>query len=118
MWFLTASTNAVLRLLGIDPNAEEETVSEEEIRMMVDVGNQKGTIDHEEKQFIQNVFEFDGLTAGEIATHRTDLTILWLEESMESGPPPSTTAATPGILCAENPRTMWWVSSMQKITSA
>ena len=50
VWFLTASTNAVLRLLGIDPNAEEETVSEEEIRMMVDVGSQKGTIDHEEKQ--------------------------------------------------------------------
>ena len=69
VWFLTASTNAVLRLLGIDPNAEEETVSEEEIRMMVDVGTQKGTIDHEEKQFIQNVFEFDDLTAGEIATH-------------------------------------------------
>lgn len=83
VWFLTASTNAVLRLLGIDPNAEEEVVSEEEIRMMVDVGTQKGTIDHEEKQFIQNVFEFDDLTAGEIATHRTDLTILWLEESME-----------------------------------
>lgn len=51
--------------------------------MMVDVGTQKGTIDREEKQFIQNVFEFDDLTAGEIATHRTDLTILWLEESME-----------------------------------
>ena len=83
VWFLTVSTNAVLRLLGIDPNAEEETVSEEEIRMMVDVGTQKGTIDHEEKQFIQNVFEFDDLTAGEIATHRTDLTILWLEETME-----------------------------------
>ena len=83
VWFLTASTNAVLRLLGIDPNTEEETVSEEEIRMMVDVGTQKGTIDHEEKQFIQNVFEFDDLTAGEIATHRTDLTILWQEESME-----------------------------------
>ena len=83
VWFLTASTNAVLRLLGIDPNAEEETVSEEEIRMMVDVGTQKGTIDNEEKQFIQNVFEFDDLTAGEIATHRTDLTILWQEESME-----------------------------------
>lgn len=83
VWFLTVSTNTVLRLLGIDPDAEEETVSEEEIRMMVDVGTQKGTIDHEEKQFIQNVFEFDDLTAGEIATHRTELTILWTEESME-----------------------------------
>lgn len=83
VWILTASTNTVLRILGIDPDAEEETVSEEEIRMMVDVGTQKGTIDHEEKQFIQNVFEFDDLTAGEIATHRTDLTILWMKESME-----------------------------------
>lgn len=83
VWFLTVSTNTVLRLLGIDPNAEEETVSEEEIRMMVDVGTQKGTIDREEKRLIQNVFEFDDLTAGEIATHRTDLTIVWLEESME-----------------------------------
>ena len=53
VWFLTASTNFVLRLLGIDPNAEEEEVSEEEIRMMVDVGTEKGTIDHEEKELIQ-----------------------------------------------------------------
>ena len=58
---LTASTNAVLRLLGIDPNADEETVGEEDIRMMVDVGSEKGTIDHEEKRFIQNILS---LTTG------------------------------------------------------
>lgn len=84
VWFLTASTNGVLRLLGIDPNAEEEAVSEEEIRMMVDVGTQKGTIDREEKELIQNVFEFDDLNAGEIATHRRELTILWQEDSVET----------------------------------
>ena len=84
VWFLTASTNGVLRLLGIDPNAEDDEVSEEEIRMMVDVGSEKGVIDHEEKNFIQNVFEFDDITAGEIATHRTDVTLLWLEENMET----------------------------------
>ncbi len=83
VWFLTASTNGVLRLMRIDPNAEEENVSEEEIRMMVDVGSEKGTIDPEEKQLIQNVFEFDDLTAGEIATHRTELAVLWIEDSME-----------------------------------
>ena len=83
VWFLTRSTNAVLRLLGIDPDAEDEEVSEEEIRMLVDVGSEKGAIDREEKEFIQNVFEFDDLTAGEIATHRTELSLLWLEESME-----------------------------------
>lgn len=83
VWFLTISTNAILRLMGIDPNAEDEEVSEEEIRMMVDVGSEKGTIDHDEKEFIQNVFEFDDLTADEIATHRVEVALLWLDESME-----------------------------------
>lgn len=83
VWFLTASTNAVLRLLGIDPNAEDDEVSEEEIRMMVDVGSEKGAIDREEKQFINNVFEFDDMNAGQIATHRTELSLLWLEDDME-----------------------------------
>ena len=83
VWFLSASTDAVLRLLGIDPNEAEEQVSEEEIRMMVDAGSEKGTIDEQEKEFIQNVFEFDDLTAGEIAVHRTDVIMLWMEDSME-----------------------------------
>lgn len=81
--FLTFSTNSILRLLGIDPDAEEDDVSEEEIRMMVDVGSEKGTIDHEEREFIQNVFEFDDLTADEILTHRTDVVMLDVEDSME-----------------------------------
>ena len=83
VWFLTISTNAVLRLMGIDPNEADEEVSEEEIRMMVDAGSEKGAIDEQEKEFIQNVFEFDDLTAEEIATHRTDITILWTEDPME-----------------------------------
>ena len=80
---LTASTNGVLRLLGVDPNADEEEVSEEEIKMMVDRGSEKGVFDSATKEFIQNVFEFDDLTAREIAVHRTDVTMLWVEDSME-----------------------------------
>lgn len=83
VWFLTISTNAILRLLGIDPSAVDNEVSEEEIRMLVDVGSEKGAIDHEEKQFIQNVFEFDDLTAGDITTHRTEISLLWIDESNE-----------------------------------
>ena len=83
VWFLTISTNGVLRLLGIDPNAEEEEVTEEEIRMMVDAGSEKGAIDVEEKELIQNVFEFDDLTADEIATHRTEISLLWMDETAE-----------------------------------
>ena len=56
VWLLTVSTNGVLKLLGIDPNAEEDEVTEEEIRMMVDAGSEKGAIDVEEKELIQNVF--------------------------------------------------------------
>ena len=81
---LTLSTNGILRLLGIDPNAEEESVSEEEIRMMVDVGSRKGVIDAEEKELIQNIFEFDDLAVGEFATHRTEVSLLWMEESDEA----------------------------------
>ena len=80
---LTGSTNLILRMLRIDPNAEEENVSEEEIRMMVDVGTEKGVIDVEEKKLIQNVFEFDDLTVGEFATHRTEVNMLWLDETDE-----------------------------------
>ena len=83
VWVLTVSTNGILRLCGIDPSAEEDEVSEEEIRMMVDAGSRKGIIDYEEKEFIQNVFEFDDLAVGEFATHRKDIVILWKEENME-----------------------------------
>ena len=83
VWLLSVSTNAILRLMGIDPQEDGDQVSEEEIRMMVDAGSERGTIDVEEKEFIKNVFEFDDLTAGEICTHRTDVVILWAEDDMD-----------------------------------
>ena len=80
---LTVSTNGILRLFGIDPNEDDDQVTEEEIRMMVDAGSEKGTIDNEEKDMIQNVFEFDDLTIDEICVHRTDVDLLWVEDSIE-----------------------------------
>ena len=81
VWFLTASTNSILRLIGIDPHAVDDDVTEEDIRMMVDVGSEKGSINENEKQMIQNVFEFDNKTAEEVMTHRTEAVILWLDET-------------------------------------
>jgi len=83
VWLLTVSTNLVLRLFGVDPNADDNDVSEEDIHDIVDSAAKSGSIDDEERDFIQNIFEFDDLTAGEIATHRTDVKILWLDESDE-----------------------------------
>jgi putative hemolysin len=81
IWLLTRSTNALLLLFRIDPNAEEETVTEEEIRMMVDAGSEKGTIDAGEQEIIHNVFEFDNRSAGEVMTHRTSVIMLQLKDS-------------------------------------
>lgn len=83
VWFLTASTNIMLKLFDIDPNENNSEVTEEEIRMMIDVGTEKGTIDEDEKEFIHNVFELNDKTAGEVMTHRTEVSFLWLEESGE-----------------------------------
>lgn len=82
VWLLSASTNAMLRLRGIDPHEEVEQVDEEDIRMLVDAGSESGTIDHEEKELIRNVFEFDDLNAGDIATHRTEVALLWMEDDI------------------------------------
>ena len=80
---LTLSTNGVLRLLGIDPNADEEEVSEEEIQMMVDRGSQKGVFAPSTKEFIENVFAFDDCPVEEFATHRTELSFLWVGQTKE-----------------------------------
>ena len=73
---LTVSTNLLLRAIGIDPNAVDKNVTEEEIRMMVDVGSESGSIEDEEKEMIQNIFEFNDKEVSEIMTHRTKLVAL------------------------------------------
>ena len=70
---LTASTNLVLRLLGLNPNDGEQTVTEEEILMMVDAGEEKGLIGENAKDMISNIFDFSDTTAVEVMTHRTDV---------------------------------------------
>lgn len=83
VWLLTISTNAVLRLVGIDPAEADEQVTEEEIRMMVDAGTEKGAIDLDEKEFIHNLFDFDDMTSEDLMTHRTEVNMLYLEDSDE-----------------------------------
>lgn len=81
--FLAWATNSVLKLFGINPADEPEEVTEEEIRMMVDVGEEKGVIDAVEKHMINNVFEFDERAAAEVMTHRTVLAALPVTASVE-----------------------------------
>ncbi|MCP8967236.1 hemolysin family protein [Ectobacillus ponti] len=81
---LTLSTNVIIRLFGVDPNADEEEVTEEEIRMMIDVGEERGAIQSLEKMMINNIFEFDNKTVSELMTHRTDIVGIPLEASLDA----------------------------------
>lgn len=77
---LAFSTNTVVKIFGIDPSADEEQVTEEEILMMVDVGEEKGVIENTQAEMINNIFELDDIDAGDIMTHRVDMTAVEADE--------------------------------------
>lgn len=68
VWMLTVSTNAALRIVGIDPHAKEEPVSEEDIVIMLDAGADEGSLDETDIEYIKNVFKLDGMTASDVMT--------------------------------------------------
>lgn len=80
---LTVSTNFILKRMGLNPDEEEEQVSEEEIRMLLEVGSEQGVIKNEEQQMIQNVFQLDDIFIGQICTHRMDMVCLEMEDTIE-----------------------------------
>ena len=79
IWLLSKSVNGVLRLLRLKVEAEEESVTEDEIRMMVDLGGEKGAIDEDEQEWIQNVFEFGDISVREAMTPRSDMDALSID---------------------------------------
>ena len=79
---LTFATNSISKIFGISEN-EEEIVTEEEIKMMVDQGKEDGTIQEDEKEYINNVFEFNDIVASEIMTHRTNIYAVEINSKIE-----------------------------------
>ena len=78
------AARGLVRLFGIDPHARDEEVTEEEIRAMVDIGEESGVIERDERDMIKNVFEFGDLTAVDCMTHRTDVTAIWIGDDQET----------------------------------
>ena len=76
IWFLTVSTNGVLRLLGVDPHAKEDPVSEEDIMLMLDAGADEGSLDENDITYIKNVFKLDRLTAEDVMIPRKAVTVI------------------------------------------
>jgi putative hemolysin len=81
---LSGSTNLVLKAMGVNPNPSPEQVTEEEIRLMVDAGEEKGAIETSEREMIENVFEFNNTIASEVMTHRTDMTAIWIGDTPQT----------------------------------
>ncbi|HJB26097.1 MAG TPA: hemolysin family protein [Firmicutes bacterium] len=83
VFILSKTTNGVARLFGVGPQDDTDEVTEEEIRMMIDVGKEKGSIEEMEGEMINNVFEFDDITVEEVMTHRTDVTAVSTTDTLE-----------------------------------
>ena len=81
--FLSLSTNAVLKLLRMKTETEEESVTEEELKMMIELGGKKGVLDKDESDWIKNVFEFDDITVEEVMTQRSDMVTVDLDDDEE-----------------------------------
>ena len=80
---LSLSTNAILRLLHLKTEAQEDSVSEEEIRMMVDLGEKRGVLDEEEKEWITNVFEFDDTPVKDIMVRANEVVAIAVDATKE-----------------------------------
>ena len=83
VWLLSVSSNRVLKMLRIDPKHEDEEVTKEEIRMMVESSEEDGNIEADEKEMIENIFEFNNTTAAGIMIHRTEIAAIEINSDFE-----------------------------------
>lgn len=83
VWLVSKTVDGIGKLIGISETDGQQEYSEEEIRIMVDAGNEKGLIEDGEKQMINNVFELNDRTVGEVMTHRTDMVSLQINDPIE-----------------------------------
>lgn len=80
--FLAISTNALLKLLGINTQDEEERVTEEDVLLLIEEGQESGNIEQNEQEMIENIFEFDDMSISQIMTHRTSMTACSKEDKV------------------------------------
>lgn len=73
-----------VRIFGLDPHADEAKITEEEIRMMVDEGGEKGVLEDEQREMINNIFDFDDIDAGDVMTHRMDIEAVSADDDIQT----------------------------------
>ncbi|MBO8436222.1 MAG: HlyC/CorC family transporter [Spirochaetes bacterium] len=79
VWLLSATTNLILRIFRLKEDGDKESVTEDDIKLMVDAGGESGSIEADEKEWIQNVFEFNDINVSEIMTREPDVVSFQVE---------------------------------------
>ncbi len=83
VWLLSKSTNLMLRLFRVKPQVAGGQVTEEEIRLMVDIGGESGSILQDERTMIENIFEFNNTTVASLMVHRMDVVAIQVDDSYD-----------------------------------
>ena len=83
VFIVTKITSGVLLLFHIDPNAKANAMTEHELRTLVNVGQEEGVIENEEKQMIYNVFDFGDSTARDVMIPRIDMTFVNVDSTYD-----------------------------------
>lgn len=81
-WLARGVAAVFLRLCGIRPGDDPERITEDDIRELMDVGEESGAIEGTQKDMVNNIFEFDDITAAEIMTPRTDMVAVEIHDSI------------------------------------
>ncbi|MBR2459778.1 MAG: HlyC/CorC family transporter [Clostridia bacterium] len=83
VFIVDAFSKLLLRFFGVNSNESGENVTEEDIRILLDTGSERGTIDSAENEMIKNVFELDDISISEVCTHRRDVNFLYRDDGIE-----------------------------------
>ncbi|WP_346042541.1 hemolysin family protein [Paraclostridium tenue] len=83
VWVFNIITNVIFKLFGIKSNMGQPYITEEELKTMVNVGHEEGVLEIEERQIINNVFQFGDMQAKEAMVQRLDMVCINAQDSYE-----------------------------------
>ena len=83
VWVFNLVTNVIFKLLGIKDKGNKPYITEEELKTMVNVSHEEGVLEIEERQIINNVFQFGDMQAKEAMVQRLDMIAINSEDKYE-----------------------------------
>ena len=83
IFVVEAIRTGILKLMGVDPNAKGNRITEDELKTLVDVGLEEGAIENDEFEMITNVFSLDDYLAKDIMIPRIDMSFLHVDATYD-----------------------------------